>query len=558
MTIHPEPLRKDRKIINRKNTRDGKILCAIDNFPVDLQSDIEYHHIRPYLFEEKLDNDNIATVCKKHHREIGHLSIIEYKALKSMEGFFSDGFLKKLDDVLLTALEDKEKGRPFNFSLENDGSSISVNLGAVLDDSSQLSEVKLTEEYNSKSVESGINGPESEVKIPETGIKITISQAAILAATVKPKEARYTLPLYVCPATGFKYFYIVLPVEFLNNDIELQPRPLEFKRLWDLYRHLLVNSQLTPSICRLSQNRILLFDGQHKTAAQIWAGRKNIECKVYIDPSVKVLKETNLVAHDKLRQMPFFTSVLISKWASIFAEEWKDYMEQKGGKSEAGFVSFLVGRGKKKPEAIHMLESNIYDSILEDSQNRLKKYIEEYSGDEKKPVTINRLRQTLLKRFIVNPPLAIDLEESDKLREFERKNVIRLLNLISDYTLQGIWNQGDSGREQKIAEKIYLNGSFKAWIAILKDVISNILELYDENDRKEIFLREISDAHWDLIEKSISVLFGHRIWSDNSQENFNNLRISNENVVRKYLSRKGLSANWILNYQYNEENNFID
>jgi|GEM_PF-499434 len=557
MTIHPEPLRKDRKIINRKNTRDGKIVCAIDNFTVDPQSDVEYHHVRPYLFEEKLDNDNIATVCRKHHREIGHLSITEYKALKAMEAFFSDGSLKKLDDVLLMVLEEKEKGRPFNFSLEHGGNSITANLGTGLGNDGPPSEVKLPE-HNSKSAESGINEPGSEVKITGTGIKTADYQAKNPAAAIKPKEARHTLPLYVCPSTGFKYFYIVLPVEFLNNDIELQPRPLEFKRLWDLYRHLLVNSQLTPSICRLSQNKILLFDGQHKTAAQIWAGRKNIECKVYIDPSVKVLKETNLVAHDKLRQMPFFTSVLINKWASIFAEEWKDYMERKGGKSEAGFVSFLVGRGKKKPEAIHMLESNIYDSILEDSQNRLKKYIEEYSGDEKKPITVNRLRQTLLKRFIVNPPLSVDLEESDNLREFERKNVIRLLNLISDYTLQGIWNQGDNGKEQKIAEKIYLNGSFKAWIAILKDVISNILELYDENDRKEIFLREIADSQWDLIERSISVLFGHRIWSDDSQENYNNLRINNENVVRKYLSRKGLSANWILNNQYNEENNFID
>jgi hypothetical protein len=521
MTVHPEPLRKDRKIINRKNTRDGKIICMIDSCPADSQSDVEYHHIRPYLFEEKLDNDNIATVCKKHHREIGHLSIAEYKALKAMEAFFSDGSLKKLDDVLLTVLDGPEKGLPFNFSLEDKGSSITVDMKTCLD-----------------------NGPSCEVKNPEI--------------EVKSKKVSFKLPLSVCPSTGFKYFYIVLPVEFLNNDIELQPRPLEFKRLWDLYRHLLVNSQLTPSICRLSQNKILLFDGQHKAAAQIWAGRKNIECKVYIDPSIKVLKETNLVAHDKLRQMPFFTSVLINKWASIFAEEWKDYIEQKGDKSEADFVSFLVGRGKKKPEAIHMLESNIYDSILEDGQNRLKKYIEEYSTDEKKPITVNRLRQTLLKRFIVNPPLAIGLEESDKLREFERINVIRLLNLISDYTLQGIWNLDAASREQKIAEKIYLNGSFKAWIAILKDVISNILGLYDENERKEIFLREIRDEEWGLIEKSISILFGHRIWSDGSQENCNNLRIGNENVVRKYLSRKGLSANWILNNQYNEENNFID
>ena len=82
--------------------------------------------------------------------------------------------------------------------------------------------------------------------------------------------------------------------------------------------------------------------------------------------------------------------------------------------------------------------------------------------------------------------------------------------------------------------------------------------LYDENERREIFLREISEDHWLSIEKSIELLFAHRIWSDNSQENYNNLRISNENLVRKYLSRRGFNANWVLNSAFESESTFID
>jgi len=502
MSAHPEPLEKDKKTIIENNKKNGKAACIIDGVPIDSRIDIEFHHINPYLAEEKLDISNIATVCKKHHRELGQLSITEYNTLKQIEEFFSGPGVKKLDDLLILRLGENNCGKPVDFTVNENRDSITIS--------------------------------------------------------VNKSQAPFTLPLSTCPSTGFKYFYIVLPIEHANNDTTLQPRPLELKRLWELYRHLIVHSQLTPSVCRLSGDRIYIFDGQHKAAAQIWAGRNEIECKVYIEPAIKTLKETNLVAHDKLRQMPFFTSVLISKWASIFAEEWKEYMEQRGEKSEEGFVAFLVSKGKKRPEAIHMLESNIHDSILEDSENSIKRYVEEYGGGAKKPLTVNRLRQSVFKKFIASPPLSITIEESDRLREHERKNMVKLLNLICAYTLNGRWNPVKNDENHILSEKIYLNGSFKAWSAILKDVIANILQLYDENERKEVFLRDIPEEGWDLIEKSISILFGNRVWSDDSQENTNNLRLGNENLVRKYLSRKGLNANWILNSYYESENNFID
>ena len=86
----------------------------------------------------------------------------------------------------------------------------------------------------------------------------------------------------------------------------------------------------------------MLFDGQHKTAAQLWAGRRRVECKVYLDPDKRVIKETVLAAHDKLRQMPFYTSTLISRYSALFKEDWEEYMERPGTKSEKGFVQFLT------------------------------------------------------------------------------------------------------------------------------------------------------------------------------------------------------------------------
>jgi hypothetical protein len=154
--------------------------------------------------------------------------------------------------------------------------------------------------------------------------------------------------------------------------------------------------------------------------------------------------------------------------------------------------------------------------------------------------------------------LDIDIEESDRLRELERRNVVRLLNLITEYTLKDKWNPDKNDENHKISERIYLSGSFKAWAGILKDVIATVLELFDENDRKEIFLREINEDKWKSIEDCIVLMFERRIWQDDSEENYNMLRLSNDNQVRKYLSRRGISVNEMLSRSGFDADNFVD
>jgi hypothetical protein len=502
MSAHPEPSQKDKKIIILNNTIDSKLICCMDKKTINKKSEIEFHHIKPLAFKDRFDESNFITVCKKHHKEMGELSFSEYIAVKEMEKFFDGNVIKKLNDVLKLKLGGNNSGSHLNTEIKNNGNKIDIFFSS-----------------------------------DKNAVMFNLS---------------------TCPSTGFKYFYMVLPVEYIHNDEDLQPRPLEMSRLWDLYRHLLVNSQLTPSVCRLTENKILLFDGQHKAAAQIWAGRKEIECKIYIEPDIKLLKETNLVAHDKLRQMPFFTSVLINKWASIFAEEWKEYMSRKGSKSESDFVAFLISKGKKRPSAINMIESNIYDSIIEDKINSIIKYVEESSSANKKPLTTNRLKQTIFKKFIAPPPLDMAIEESDRQREFERKNVVRLLNLITEYTLKNKWNPDKNDENHKLSERIYLGGSFKAWTGILKDVTAAVLELFDENERKEIFLREINEDKWKTIEDCIKLMFERRVWEDDSEENYNMLRLSNDSQVRKYLSRRGISVNEMLSRSGFDADNFVD
>src|SRR5439155_7648958 len=74
-----------------------------------------------------------------------------------------------------------------------------------------------------------------------------------------PERPPQTCRVFSWPATGMRYFYSVLPIEYIGNDTELQPRPLEQQRVWELYRHLTAHTQLAPAVCRLVASKILLF-----------------------------------------------------------------------------------------------------------------------------------------------------------------------------------------------------------------------------------------------------------------------------------------------------------
>ncbi len=485
---HREPTEEEKKIIIAQHTRDGKVRCYVNDHPIENEEDIEFHHIKPFSEEGKTEISNLAPVCKEHHRRIRILSITEFRTRLEMEEFLKSPEPRRLDDVLKKKIGDEKFGKGLTY------------------------------------------------EISDRTIKLFLED----------RSDPIVLPLYICPSTIYKYFYITLPVKYIQNDTELQPRPIEMKRLWELYRHMLTHTQLSPAICRLKDNKILLFDGQHKSAAQIWCGRKEIECKVYIEPEVRILKETNLTAHDKLRQMQFFTSVLISKWADLFKEEWGEYLETKGIKSEKGFVEFLERKGKKKSEALNMTCSNIYDSILDDKENKIVDYIAERNRTRKNPLTIHSIKQTIFKQFITLPPLDVDIEQSDELREFERKNVIKLLNILAEETLDGKWDPTRNDSSHKVAERAYAAGSLKAWSRMLRAVTSAVLKLYDEDERGKIFLRKISEDDWDLIRGRITRLFEHKLWADLSPEIDSNLRVNNERHVKEFFENKGLKVDWIL------------
>jgi HNH endonuclease len=462
--------------------------CYIDNHPVESDQDLEFDHIHPWSEGGPSSLDNIAAVCKRHNRDKGTLLIGQYRDRLELRRFFEGANKRKLDDLLLEKVGRNAFGEKLLTETDESGTSITLYLD---------------------------QGP--------------------LAA-----------PLYRCPATGEKYFFAVLPVSVIQNDVELQPRPLEPNRLWDLYRHLQDHTQLAPAICRLVENQVLLFDGQHKAAAQVWSGRRQLDCKIYLEPELRRLKETNLSAHDKLRQMPFYTSTLLEKYAAMSTEDWGAFLEVDGPKTEAAFVTFMRNRsGLSKAEALKRIRSMIYRDILDHPENKIREYIAEENRGRSNPLTMYRLEKTFFAELVAAPPLSDEFESDRYHRVDERDNLVAFFNLIVDESLEGRWAQDRDDAEHKKAARLFSAGALKAWVPMLRDAIAPAFQLFDQEERKQIFYRTLVEAQLETMRTLIVRLVSHQVWHDPDPA-LNDLRYDNAQRARDMLNRAGLTANWIL------------
>ena len=126
------------------------------------------------------------------------------------------------------------------------------------------------------------------------------------------------------------------------------------------------------------KSKVLLFDGQHKTAAQVVLGNKRVPLRIFLNPDKHNLKETNRRAHKELRQVEFFRSVIDSLGQDIFSVNYKRYLENSNTspKSEDGYIRSVEAdrRSEEKKNLYRYLKTMVRDSI--GPKNRFFDFVE--------------------------------------------------------------------------------------------------------------------------------------------------------------------------------------
>ena len=134
------------------------------------------------------------------------------------------------------------------------------------------------------------------------------------------------LPLYN-QKVGVKdhyYFFHEIETKYIENDNEIQLRPLDDKKILPLIFNLKTSIQLLPSLTRLDPdtNTLKLFDGQHKAVAQMIGNNKDrVSCLVFVSPDVNALRVTVYEAHTDFVQQRYKKSHIDAKLADIYGQK---------------------------------------------------------------------------------------------------------------------------------------------------------------------------------------------------------------------------------------------
>ncbi len=468
--------------------------------PIPEDEKVEFDHIHAFAEGGDTDLNNIAPMSGDTNRAKGTLPLADYRVKRRLDEFF------KLGDRLTLG-----------------------NLLGYLKDSDDI-----------KRYGQVIEAVETDGLIE-------------LRSTVGNAKHR----LYTCPATGWKYFYATVPVDLIESDDEsdqgigLQPRYLIADKVFELYRHFQRHPVLQPSIGRVVGNRLKLFDGQHKIAGLLWAGRREFEVKVYVTCDIRLLNQTNISAHDKFAQTRFFSSIMVMKLGSQFGADFEEYKkdETDGIKSEAGFMKWLSRKdgGLKKSDRTEQFRSYLYNSVIEHTDNKMAKYISAGNrGSDEKPITMDMLSKSIFACFMYREPVEDNMATEAYKRQAEVENVVALMNMLHDLALNA-WNAGAAASDttQRKLRRMFSSKSIMAWAELLVDAVAAKLELVDSDEKARPFYRDLSKQQLEQVKAVASRLVGWKFWSDASDE-IDRVLKDNKSEVKKWFKDHGLTTGYLL------------
>jgi len=481
--------------------RHGRV-CFATGHAIPEQDSLHFDHIHAFALGGRSELENIAPMCEFHNKAKGMLPLEDFRIRLQLGEFFKTGDRLTLKH-LLKFLVCKQQVTAF--------------------------------------------GAHSVIIVDGAKVRLESSHGT------------FTYDLMVCPITQWKYFYATLPVELIDSDDDedqqygLQPRFLIFDKVFGLCRHFQSHPVLQPSIGRFADGKILLFDGQHKVAALLWAGRRVFECKIYLDPDLRVLNQTNISAHDAFVQARFYASIMVLKLGTQFGKDFEAYKnrDDQETKSEGGFLTYLervqdptMTRGERNKR----FRSYLYNAVLEDRENRLAKLVSKGNrSSNETPLTVDLISKSFFANFLNDNAVWDDMATAAYRRDAEIANNVTLMNIFFDLSLCNWSPTAPANDSTRIRlQRVYSSKSVMAWTEIFKDAVCAKLEITDEEDRARPFYRDLSEADWKKVRSMAERMLNWTQWASPVGSEVDAQVSNNKTTLKAWFKSKGLTTGYLM------------
>jgi len=257
----------------------------------------------------------------------------------------------------------------------------------------------------------------------------------------------HTASVFVDKLSKAEYFFALLPIEYIYHDAVINPRSIGKNVAGLISEFYKGNPQLHVAlgwidIQESNSSCVYIFDGQHKTAAQLLLGVTEIPVRIFINPDKDKLVQTNFKAGTSLRQVAFDKSVQRHLGNTIYKDRVMQYQKEHGlgddnfDFSERDLLEYFKGETKEMKR--YIIDAQRYN-IKQDPSNKLNKYIDDGGRATDKPLSYSTIEKTFFSFFINGEPLisniSFGLEDGKNPREIERRQIIEIMNIIADEIL---------------------------------------------------------------------------------------------------------------------------
>lgn len=346
-------------------------------------------------------------------------------------------------------------------------------------------------------------------------------------------------PIFTDELSKEKSCFIKMPIEYIYHDKIINPRGINNSVSLLVKEFAKGNPQLHLSLARIEGHKVKIFDGQHKAVAQILLGQRELLLRVFIEPNIDRLTETNANAGSKLRQIAFDKSIMRQLNNTLYQERVRKYQAEHNltedcfDFSEVELVEYFKGvTGNIKKYIIDAIKS----SITYDPANKLRDYIDFEGKAKVLPISHSTFDKVFLSQYIdskrvLSSPISYKSDEGLNPRELEILQVVKLMNIIAETIYIDKFNpeEGVYQIEQKIIGKKDAGISDEHLIAYRmskEEVVYNwnlyvikVITMYFDNnaiafERSNIFQTKFDDRLWDNLKNFIANLASLPLWRD--------------------------------------------